>query len=482
MIDDDHELLQQYAATRNEAPFAEVVRRHLDLVYAAALRQTSGNVHLSREIAQSVFTDLARKADSLNRSTILVGWLHTAVRFAASKAIRSAARREHHERAASVEMNESLHSPDTPLDPAQLQPVIDAAIGDLKPREREAVLMRFFERREFADLGAKLALSESAARSCVDRALKKMRANLERRGVKSSGAALALALGNQTIIAAPAGLASAVILNATTAGAATVLPATLLFFTMTKLQYTLMGVLALGSGTSVALSFKLAERDQEIARLRSQSVQIEEIKHENTKLRNRLADSEAVRIAAQNPPAAVSQSPATQTDASTITPKTPDIEKELVRVEDFKNVGALTPAAAFQTMIWASIAGDDDTLASLISLDPESIKLGEEYLQKMPPATRQRFKSTQHLIGLYVADEIVRNASAAQIVKTNSKTHSQAELITKTTTATRQKPRQSSLPFVQVNGRWCFPVNHSLVEQTLKRLQSSDPLSGSHSP
>jgi len=478
---DDQELLSDYATTRSEECFAELVHRHLDLVYSAALRQTNGNVHLSREISQNVFTDLARKASSFNRGTVLIGWLHTAVRFAALKAIRSATRREHHERLAAAEMNAGQSSEDTPVDLAQLQPVIDATIGKLKPREREAVLMRFFERREFADLGARLALSESGARSCVDRALKKMRAHLERHGMKSSAAALAVALSNQTIIAAPAGLASAVVVNATTSAAASAIPAAVLFFTMTKLQYTFMGVLALGTGASVALSFKLADRDHEIARLRSQSPLIEEIKRENTQLRNRLADAEAARAAAQNSPPVPIQPYAAQIAPPPATRRTPDIEKELVRVEDFKNVGALTPAAAFQTMIWAALAGDDDTLARLVALEPESIKLGEEYLQKLPPVTRQKFKSPQHLVSLYVADEVVRNASAGQIVKTNMEAPSKAELIVRSTTATRDKPRQSSLDFVQVEGRWCFPVKHALVEQLLKRLQSSQPLSDTRS-
>ena len=44
---EDAELLRRYAADRSEAAFAELVRRHLDLVYSVALRQVAGDAHLA---------------------------------------------------------------------------------------------------------------------------------------------------------------------------------------------------------------------------------------------------------------------------------------------------------------------------------------------------------------------------------------------------------------------------------------------------
>jgi len=40
---DDAELLRRYATDRSEAAFAELVRRHVDLVYSTALRQMGGD-------------------------------------------------------------------------------------------------------------------------------------------------------------------------------------------------------------------------------------------------------------------------------------------------------------------------------------------------------------------------------------------------------------------------------------------------------
>ena len=65
---EDTELLRRYAANRNEGDFAEIVRRHVNLVYSAALRQVR-SPHLAEEVSQTVFTNLARHADSLKPDT-----------------------------------------------------------------------------------------------------------------------------------------------------------------------------------------------------------------------------------------------------------------------------------------------------------------------------------------------------------------------------------------------------------------------------
>ena len=83
---EDAELLRRYATTRSEADFADLVRRHVNLVYSAALRQVNGDAHLAQDITQLVFADLARKAESVASHRVLAGWLFTSTRFAAASA------------------------------------------------------------------------------------------------------------------------------------------------------------------------------------------------------------------------------------------------------------------------------------------------------------------------------------------------------------------------------------------------------------
>src|SRR5271154_3542512 len=93
----DPELLARFARTNSEDAFAELVKRHVNLVYSAALRQVNGDDHFAKDVAQMVFADLARKASSLSRRESLTGWLYTSAHFAATKIVRGENRRRDRE-------------------------------------------------------------------------------------------------------------------------------------------------------------------------------------------------------------------------------------------------------------------------------------------------------------------------------------------------------------------------------------------------
>ncbi len=285
--DNDAELLRRYVEHRAEDAFAEIVRRHVNLVYSAALRQVNGDADLAQDVTQVVFVDLARKAGALARHRVLAGWLFTSTRYAAAKQVRGERRRQARETEAQL-MQERFHDDDgaETLDWGRVRPVLDAALAELGEADRAAVLLRFFEGRDYAGVGARLGLGENAARMRVERAMDKLRVALDRRGLTSTTAALALALGNQAVMAAPAGLAATVtgaaLVSAAAGGGGGVV---LTFMSMTKLQLGIAGaVIALGVGGVAVQSKANAALRDELAGLRGRDGKMVALAAENARL------------------------------------------------------------------------------------------------------------------------------------------------------------------------------------------------------
>ncbi len=205
---EDVELLRRYVERNSEAAFAELVQRRIGRVYNVALRQVGGDAHLAQDVTQRVFADLARKAKSLVGRPALSGWLYRSTHFCASDLVRAERRRRAREQASQL-----MHPTQATNGAAQwdrLRPLLDEAMSTLSDADRDAIALRFFEGRAFAEIGATLRLTEDLARKRVERALDKMAGTLSHRGVKSTSAALAIALAEQAAFAAPAGLATAV--------------------------------------------------------------------------------------------------------------------------------------------------------------------------------------------------------------------------------------------------------------------------------
>lgn len=306
----DGELLERYREDQNEEAFTELVRRHIDFVYSAARRQVGGDAHLAQDVTQSVFIDLARKARSLSPQVVLAGWLYTSTRFAAAKAVRAEQRRHAREEESCI-MEELSREPapapageESAFWPTGWRAVLDAAMHELTERDRNAVLLRYFEGKPLAEVGAQLGLSEDAARMRIGRAVDKLRDLLARRGVTSTAAGVAALLASQTVTAAPAGLA-ANIAGAALASAATSGTTFTLFNIMatTKLKVGLVSTAVIALATPLALQhqtqMKLREENQSLRQQNEQ--QLAGLAAENARLSNLLAATESRQVAPQEP-------------------------------------------------------------------------------------------------------------------------------------------------------------------------------------
>src|SRR4030095_330024 len=119
----DPQLLRAYAASRSEAAFAELVRRHVDFVYSAALRMVC-DPHLAEDVTQGTCVALAKSASQLADRPVLSGWLHRTAQNIAAQTVRTIERRRAREQEA-VAMNQLLSAePDVTWE--QIAPQLDA--------------------------------------------------------------------------------------------------------------------------------------------------------------------------------------------------------------------------------------------------------------------------------------------------------------------------------------------------------------------
>ena len=197
----DLELLQEYATGRSAEAFQKIVDRHLGFVYSAALRQV-GDPHLAQDVTQVVFILLARKAKTLSKRTILSGWLHRTAHFAALDAVRAETRRRRREQEA-IRMETTMQGNHADAQWNQVWPLLDDAMLHLGDNDRDALVLRFFERRSLREVGEILGITEDTAQKRVGRALEKLRVFFAKHGVAVAAPDLGTALSAHAIQAVP---------------------------------------------------------------------------------------------------------------------------------------------------------------------------------------------------------------------------------------------------------------------------------------
>ena len=288
----DLDLLRRFARDDSQDAFAEIVRRHLNLVYSAALRQVR-SPQLAEEVAQSVFADLARvaatpssplNASNASSQTSLTPWFYAVTRRTAIDAIRKESRRQLREQIA-VEMNKMNATAEsgTGVSPVwtDIEAYLDDAMAALDETDRSAVLLRYFENKSLREVGEALGASEDAAQKRVSRAVERLREFFSKRNVTISASGLAVLISANAVQSAPVGLAA-------TISAAIVLTTTTIGMTMIhKILITGATAVAIGIGIyAVHLQSQIKSLQQQQASL---GQQIEQLRQERDDAKNQLA-------------------------------------------------------------------------------------------------------------------------------------------------------------------------------------------------
>lgn len=275
MMANDLDLLRQFSREHSQDAFTALVNRHVNLVYSAALRQVR-SPQLADEVAQSVFTDLARDAGKLKPDTILTAWLYQVTRRTAIDVVRREARRQLREQAA-AELTAMNATTD---DWTDIEPLLDEAMHALDDTDRAAILLRYFENKTLREVGHALGTSDDAAQKRVRRAVERLREFFAKRGVTVGASGLVAVVSSNAVQAAPVGLAVTISTGAlagTTLITTTIATATKAIV-MTTLQKALITVtLAAAVGTGIYEARQNAQLRGQVQRLEQQQAPLAEL-------------------------------------------------------------------------------------------------------------------------------------------------------------------------------------------------------------
>jgi RNA polymerase sigma factor (sigma-70 family) len=402
----DQQLLRDYAERRSEPAFAELVRRHVDLVYSAALRMVC-DAHLAEDVAQGAFLALAQNAGQLTGRPALTGWLHRTAQNLAANVVRSDVRRRAREQEAAA-MNELL-SPEPDAVWEKITPHLDAALENLNELDRDALLLRYFERKSAHEIAQTFGISDDAAQKRVSRAVERLREFFSKRGVAIGASGLVVLISANAVQSAPLALATtistATVLAGTTAHAAPTIAA-IKTITMTTLQKAALTLaLAAAIGTAIFEAHQVSQLRAQLQMLQqantSLTAQFREIQEQQNGMDSTLAslrnenellksNTTAAKPRTETPDENRDFAKSESTNAPVTNPletSAPSTNGIRLPIASWTNAGFATPEDNLKTRGWAILNGDREQFKDSIFLTDGARKIIEDMILKMGAAS-----------------------------------------------------------------------------------------------
>jgi len=217
-LDEDAQQLRRFVESGSEDAFRWLVDRYLGLVVGAAKRRC-GDHALAEEIAQDVFTALAKKAGTLREPLNLAAWLHRSAHLQTSHRLRAEYNRKRKMNSLKDHIADQHRESADDASWGDAVPHLDAALDSLSTIGREIVLQRYYGDRSFRAISQQIDKSEGATQRRGSRAIAKMSRFLKGRGVTLSATAITAGLAAQ--LATPATAATIAMGTTITSAAST---------------------------------------------------------------------------------------------------------------------------------------------------------------------------------------------------------------------------------------------------------------------
>jgi RNA polymerase sigma factor (sigma-70 family) len=199
----DGQLLGRFVARRDEDAFAALLRRRGPLVLGVC-RQIVGDPHLAEDVFQATFLVLARKAASVRRKQSLAGWLYRVANNLAVEVRRQQARRQRHERQASL----MLRTEPAPTG-NDWQPILHEEVNRLPAKYRVPVVLCYLYGMTNEEAARELCWPIGTVKGRLTRARALLHTRLTRRGLALGAGGVAALVQQPVSAAVPAQLAEA---------------------------------------------------------------------------------------------------------------------------------------------------------------------------------------------------------------------------------------------------------------------------------
>ena len=179
----DAVLLDAWVHDQHEAAFEYLVERYAPMLQQVCLRQWSGDTARADEAVQTVFIILARKADQIRSASSIGAWLHrTAINTIKMQHRLDARHGKKHQQVLNETVDVVAHEDGAP----DLEPLMDAAVNSLSNKNRESVILFYFQEHSIKQIAERLHISEAAVKRRLHESRNRLRTWFTRAGYSAS--------------------------------------------------------------------------------------------------------------------------------------------------------------------------------------------------------------------------------------------------------------------------------------------------------
>jgi RNA polymerase sigma factor (sigma-70 family) len=212
----DNDLVQRFAARRDEAAFAGLLQRHGPMVLGVC-RRVLHNAADADDAFQATFLVLVRKAGSIRKTASVGSWLHgVAFRVAREAKVRTEKQRP------GETPDITGHEPDPSAEAArrELCSILDQELAHLPAKYRSPLVLHYLEGKTKEETARELGWTEGTVSGRLARARESLRKRLAGRNVSFSSGMMAVLLSEQAATTpVPAALTNATMQSALLLGA-----------------------------------------------------------------------------------------------------------------------------------------------------------------------------------------------------------------------------------------------------------------------